>query len=44
LHLKSGAFGLRLPARLSHMGPWHLGQLGRVSTASDCCSDIGRGG
>ena len=28
LHLKSGAFGLRLPSRLSHIGPWHLGQVG----------------
>jgi hypothetical protein len=28
LHLKSGAFGLRLPSRLSHIGPSHLGQTG----------------
>ena len=29
LHLKSGAFGLRLPSRLSHIGPSHRGQVGR---------------
>jgi hypothetical protein len=28
LHLKSGAFGLRFPSRLSHIAPPHLGQLG----------------
>ena len=34
LHLKSGAFGFRFPSRLSHMGPWHLGQLGTGDSAS----------
>jgi hypothetical protein len=33
LHLKSGALGLRLPARLSHIGPWHLGQSGAAEGA-----------
>jgi hypothetical protein len=28
LHLKSGAFGLRLPSRLSHIAPPHFGQSG----------------
>jgi hypothetical protein len=28
LHLKSGALGLRLFSRLSHIGPWHFGQTG----------------
>jgi hypothetical protein len=28
LHLKSGAFGLRFPSRLSHIAPPHFGQLG----------------
>src|SRR5688500_2038138 len=34
LHLKSGAFGLRLPSRLSHISPPHFGQSGTVLVAS----------
>ena len=34
LHLKSGAFGFRFPSRLSHIGPWHLGQVGTEGAAS----------
>ena len=34
LHLKSGAFGLRFPSRLSHISPPHLGQLGTAEAAS----------
>ena len=28
LHLKSGARGFRFEARLSHISPWHFGQVG----------------
>jgi hypothetical protein len=35
LHLKSGAFGLRLPSRLSHISPPHFGQSGTVLAASE---------
>ena len=34
LHLKSGAFGFRLPARLSHIWPAHFGQGGDASGAA----------
>lgn len=34
LHLKSGAFGFRFPSRLSHIGPWHLGQVGGGAASS----------
>ena len=34
LHLKSGAFGFRFPSRLSHIGPWQLGQVGTEGAAS----------
>jgi len=33
LHLKSGALGFRFPSRLSHIGPWHLGQVGGEGAA-----------
>ncbi|MEP7000960.1 MAG: hypothetical protein ABI969_10820, partial [bacterium] len=35
LHLKSGAFGLRLVSRSSHMGPPQIGQFGMPSAAFD---------
>ncbi len=34
LHLKSGAFGLRFPSRLSHIAPPHFGQLGTPAVVS----------
>ena len=34
LHLKSGARGLRLFSRLSHMSPPHLGQAGALVSGS----------
>ena len=43
LHLKSGAFGLRLPTRLSHMSPEHFGQLGvgeAESVSAGCCCSV----
>ena len=46
LHLKSGAFGLRLPTRLSHIAPSHVGQDGggeSIASADCCCSVIDAG-
>jgi hypothetical protein len=43
LHLKSGALGLRLPTRLSHISPWHFGHVGSGDASSEggvCCSVI----
>lgn len=44
-HLKSGARGLRLEARLSHISPWHFGHLGAgvsagVGSASAVMSEL----
>jgi hypothetical protein len=41
LHLKSGAFGFRLPSRLSHIGPRHFGQVG-VAAGLELGGVIGR--